>query len=270
MVPNPPGKPVEVCAPDLDTTATGRPDTLGVLGGMGPLATVDFLAKLVALTPASHDADHLPVLVYAVPQVPDRVAPILTGSGPSPLPALLAGIRSLVAAGAKAIALPCHTAHYWADDIAAASPVPLLHIADAAIAALEAVGLSGATVGIIGTRATWQAGIYQGRLGQRGFGVRTCSEAELEAAVLPAIALVKQGASERARPLFERAIATLLEDGADAVLLACTEIPAAFAGHRLPARAIDGTEALARACVAWGLSQRGPESQRCMPHLRTV
>ncbi len=242
--------------PDPLTTAAGRPDTLGVLGGMGPLATVDFLAKLVALTPATRDADHLPVLVYAVPQVPDRVAPILTGSGPSPLPALLAGMHWLVAAGAKAIALPCHTAHHWADAIDDASPIPLLHIADAAIAALEAGGLSGATVGIIGTRATWQAGIYQDRLCRRGFDTRTCRDTELETVVLPAIALVKQGAPERARPLFERAIAALLDGGADAVLLACTEIPAAFAGHRLPARVIDGTEALARACITWGLSRR--------------
>lgn len=256
MAPEPPGKPPEVCAPDPGTTAAGRPDTLGVLGGMGPLATVDFLARLVALTPATRDADHLPVLVYAVPQVPDRVAPILTGSGPSPLPALLAGVGWLVAAGAKAIALPCHTAHYWADDIAASSPVPLLHIADAAVVALEAHGLSGATIGIIGTRATWQAGIYQDRLGRRGFGTRSCRDTELEAAVFPAIALVKQGAPERARPLFERAIATLLDGGADAVLLACTEIPAAFAGRRLPDRVIDGTEALARACIAWALSRR--------------
>ena len=243
--------------PDRTTTATGRPDTLGVLGGMGPLATVDFLAKLVALTPASRDADHLPVLVYAVPQVPDRVAPILTGSGASPLPALLAGVRSLVAAGAKAIALPCHTAHYWADALAAAAdPVPLLHIADAALAALEALDLTGATVGVIGTRATWQAGIYQDRLGRRGFGVRTCRDAELDELVLPAIALVKQGNPERARPLFEHAIAALLEEGADAVLLACTEIPAAFTGRPLPDRVIDGTEALARACIAWGLIRR--------------
>jgi aspartate racemase len=242
---------------DPRTTAAGRPDTLGVLGGMGPLATVDFLAKLVALTPAGRDADHLPVLVYAVPQVPDRVAPILTDAGPSPLPALLAGVASLIAAGAKALALPCHTAHFWADALAtAAGPVPLLHIADAAVAALTADGYAGGRIGVIGTRATWQAGFYQERLGRRGFDVRGCREAELTETVLPAIALVKQGQPERARPLFQRAIAALLADGADAVLLACTEIPAAFAEQPLPAHAVDGTAALARACVAWGLGQR--------------
>jgi len=245
--------------PEGRTTAAGRPDTLGVLGGMGPLATVDFLAKLVALTPATSDAGHLPVLVHAVPQIPDRVAPILTGCGPSPLPALREGVRVLIAAGAKAIALPCHTAHFWAEDLAAAAaPVPLLHIADAAIAALDAAGLSGATVGVLGTRATWTAGIYQDRLGRRGFGVRGLADTELEDTVLPAIALVKQGQTARAKPLFERAIAALLEGGADAVLLACTEIPAAFAGQPLPAGAIDGTEALARACIAWGLGRRRP------------
>ena len=104
---------------------------LGILGGMGPLATADFYAKLIAQTPAARDQDHVPVVIYAVPQVPDRTAALLRG-GATPVPALLAGLRTLVAAGAQAIAMPCNTAHAWFDELAAQSPVPLLHIADAA------------------------------------------------------------------------------------------------------------------------------------------
>mgnify|MGYP001791910431 CR=1 FL=1 len=83
---------------------------LGVLGGMGPLATVDFLKKLVEETPAASDADHLPVIAWSVPQIPSRPAAIM-GNGESPLPAPLAGIRTLQEPGPGVIATPCNTAH---------------------------------------------------------------------------------------------------------------------------------------------------------------
>ena len=98
------------------TTDNIKP-VLGVLGGMGPLATVDFLRKLIEETPAARDEDHLPVIAWSVPQIPDRPAAI-TGNGESPLPALLAGVHTLKAAGAVALAIPCNTAHYWYDDMA--------------------------------------------------------------------------------------------------------------------------------------------------------
>ena len=101
--------------PEDDVTKTRA--LLGVLGGMGPLATVDFLSKLIAETPAERDADHVPVLVYSVPQIPDRPAAILAG-GASPLPEMLNGLRTLKAAGAACIAIPCNTAHYWYDALA--------------------------------------------------------------------------------------------------------------------------------------------------------
>lgn len=90
---------------------------IGVLGGMGPAATVDFLAKLVRLTPAHRDQDHIPVVVVSDPRVPDRVGPIMQGHGPSPLDALCRAISTLEQAGAACIAIPCHTAHFWYDQM---------------------------------------------------------------------------------------------------------------------------------------------------------
>ena len=84
---------------------------IGVLGGMGPAATLDFMAKLLRLTPAERDQDHVPLVVVSDPRVPDRVGPILRGRGESPLAALQAGVRRLERAGARCIAIPCHTAH---------------------------------------------------------------------------------------------------------------------------------------------------------------
>ena len=119
---------------------------LGVLGGMGPLATVDFLAKLIAATPAGDDADHVPLVASSIPQIPSRVAAILAG-GASPIRALLDARDRLLAAGATLLAMPCNTAHRWYDDLARGIAVPFLHIADAATDDVAARVPAGATVG---------------------------------------------------------------------------------------------------------------------------
>src|SRR5208283_405759 len=100
---------------------------------MGPAATADFLAKLVRLTPARRDQEHIPIVLYCQPQTPDRGAAILAG-GVSPLPHLLQGVRRLTEAGAQVLAIPCNSTHHWFEQLQAACPVPILHIADAAIA----------------------------------------------------------------------------------------------------------------------------------------
>ena len=115
------------------------PRLLGVLGGMGPLAGIDFLAKLIAATPADRDQDHVPVILYSVPQISCRVEAVL-GSGPSPLPAMAAGLDVLAGAGAEAVAIACNTAHHWYDDLARTSRVPILHIADAACTGIAEIG----------------------------------------------------------------------------------------------------------------------------------
>lgn len=229
---------------------------IGVLGGMGPAATVDFLAKLVRLTPAERDQDHVPVVVLSDPRVPDRVGPILEGRGPSPLPALCAGIRTLEEAGAACIAIPCHTAHFWYDQMAETARVPILHIADAALAELARRGAAG-PVGLLATAATLKAGFYQRRLDAAGYAT-TVPEPEIMATcVLPAIALVKRNRAADAAPLLARAVDHLVAHGAGSVLLACTELPLAMAAEPTPAVCIDATEALARACIAWHREHAG-------------
>lgn len=232
--------------------AEKTPALLGVLGGMGPLATVDFLAKLVEETPAACDAGHVPVIVYSVPQIPDRPAAILAG-GPSPLSAMAAGIRTLVTAGATRIAIPCNTAHYWYDELAREARVPIVHIADAACDASAARALDVGSIGIIATKGTLAGGFYQQRLAARGIAAILNSPLEQDALVLPAIAAVKRNDLETAHALAVRACERLAAGGAQAIILACTEIPPALA-HRpsaVAARCVDATRALARACSAW-------------------
>src|SRR5579875_1708753 len=95
---------------------------LGVLGGMGPLASAHFMARLTLLTPATRDQDHIPAVLWSDPRVPDRNAARL-GTGADPLPVLLRGLAGLRAAGAGAIAIPCNTAHGWYDGMTAACPL---------------------------------------------------------------------------------------------------------------------------------------------------
>src|SRR5690606_838617 len=103
---------------------------VGVLGGMGPMATADFLAKVVAATPATCDQEHVPLIAYQLPQIPDRSAAILEASD-APFVPMLNGLRRLAQAGAQLAVIPCNTAHYWYDRLAAAQPLRILHIADA-------------------------------------------------------------------------------------------------------------------------------------------
>lgn len=225
---------------------------LGVLGGMGPLATADFYAKLVERTSASRDQEHIPVVIYAVPQVPDRTAALLRG-GPSPLPALHAGLRTLLAAGAQAIAIPCNTAHAWYDELAAASPIPILHIADAAADAAARIAGRGARLGLVATSGTLATDFYPRRLAERGFECLTPTEGEMRELVMPGIGDVKAGAIDAGGRLLERAVGALLERGAAAVVLGCTEVPLALdrLASPLGARSVDATAALAEACVEW-------------------
>lgn len=230
---------------------------IGILGGMGPLATADFYAKVIASTPAARDQDHVPLLVYAVPQIPDRTAALLAG-GPSPLPALLGGLRTLLGAGAEAIAIPCNTAHAWYEELAAASPVPVLHIADAAAAAAARIAGAGARLGLVATAGTLAAGFYPRRLAARGYESLAPTGAEMDTLVMPGIEKVKAGDVAGAGPLLEAAVAALLDRGAAAVILGCTEVPVALdrLGSPLLSRAVDATAALAGRCVQWWLDRR--------------
>ena len=225
---------------------------LGVLGGMGPLATVDFLHKLIEETPAADDEDHIPVITWSVPQMPKR-PPAITGNGESPLPALLAGIHTLKAAGAVAIAIPCNTAHYWYDDMVRAGGLPIIHIADAALEELETLRITGKTIGLIATKGTLAAQFFQQRLAARGYRHLTNTDADIDALVLPAILHVKRNELDQAAALLETAVGRLMAAGANGVILACTETPVVLdrLSPGLSAQCVDATRALAKACVRW-------------------
>lgn len=220
---------------------------LGVLGGMGPLATVDFLAKLVAADVAETDQQHMPFIVRAVPQIPDR-SRYITEGGENPLPALRLGLRELGRAGASVAVIPCNTAHYWYPALVAPDLPEILHIVDAVADRLAAVLPEGGPIAILSTEGTHAARVYENRLDQVRWPIAESTGPEM-AAVGQGITLVKAGRLDAARAIFAQAVDAHRERGAKAVILACTEIPAALSEP--DPFLIDATQALALRCVRW-------------------
>lgn len=226
---------------------------LGVLGGMGPLASAEFMRVLTLQTPAQRDQDHIPAILWSDPRVPDRTLARQHG-GEDPLPALLRGIRGLEAAGCGAIAIPCNTAHGWFDAMQAATHLPILHIVDAAAADLRRQGVTTGRIGLMGTSATLAMRLYQERL---GIECLTPGEALMQSHVMPAVALVKANRVAEAHAPLAEVARQLHAEGASAVVLGCTEIPLGIAaGPALGFPVVDTVAALARAAIAWSLAER--------------
>lgn len=229
---------------------------IGVLGGMGPLAAVDFLHKIVLATEAKTDQEHVPVICWNVPQIPDRQR-ALAGLGPSPLPAMLQGVVRLSAAGATRIAVPCNTAHCWFSELQNASSVPLFHIADATLAELSSIRKN-ERVGLVASRGTIESRLYQSRLERRGIDCLTYDDDDIEDLFVPGCYAIKRNALEHGARLLEESAERLLQRGATRLILACTEVPLALThiGSPLLEHCIDTNQALARTCVAYWQAER--------------
>lgn len=214
---------------------------LGVLGGMGPAATLDFLAKLQALTPAERDQDHIRTLVDINPQVPDRNDPL---NRPGPVLAEMAG--ALRGAGADVLAIACNTAHAYADVITRSSGLPLIDMIGTAAAAARDSGARRA--GVLGTRDALK--LYREYLAAQGMGMVTL-EPDRQEAFMALIYAIKRG--ERGpdvRSGMAALTAELAAGGAEAIIAGCTEVPLALGADDIRLPFIDAGETLARRCVA--------------------
>jgi aspartate racemase len=232
---------------------------VGVLGGMGPLATIDFMRKMLDATPATSDQEHVPVLVSSIPQVPDRTR-AFRGEGASPLAAMISSARRLVAAGAGLLVVPCNTAHLWFDEIHETIGLPMLHIVDAAIEDALAMAGPRGRIGLLATDATLASGLYVNRPSPAGatHGAHWLlpTASEMLELVMPGVAAVKAGQLNAGATLLRSAVLALKQRGATAVVLGCTEIPVVLDASTSPVPLIDATAVLARRAVAWSMTQR--------------
>jgi aspartate racemase len=218
---------------------------------MGPLAGAHFAMRVAQLTPAACDQDHIPVLLRNDPRIPDR-STAWVGGGASPLPAMMRGIAMLQDAGADCIAVPCNTAHLWFDELQATTSAKLLHIVQAAVLDLRRQGIHDGCVGVLGTRATLETGLYQRFLVECGYEPLVPTGADVLEDCAGSIAAVKGNRLGDSFAPLARAIASLARGGARAVVLGCTELPLALPqGRRREFDVVltDSIDALAREAV---------------------
>jgi aspartate racemase len=244
------------------------PFRLGVVGGVGPAATVDFMAKIVRNTPAGRDQDHLKVVVDQNPQIPDRTAH-LAGAGPDPTLALYAACLRLQEAGAGLIAIPCNTAHAFVARLQPRLAVPIVNMlaatADRACALLPA----GAAVGLLATDGTVRSRLYDDAFAATGLRLVT-PDAAHQRLVMEAIYGgdgIKAGRTNGAcRDRLLAALRHLVDRGARAIVLGCTELPLVLRGadvdvDGLRVRVLDPTDILAQACVARATAHAAAEAR---------
>jgi len=194
--------------------------TVGILGGMGPEATILLMQKLLAAMPARDDADHLPLIVHQNPQVPSRIAALIDGTGTDPGPFLARMARDLHAAGAQALAMPCNTAHHYAPAVIAATPLPFLDMLDLTAAALAAKG--GKRIGMLASPATRLARVFDAPFAAHGLTPVTLPD---DGELLAIIRAVKAGETPIALgPRLRGQAQMLIAEGADHLLVACTEL----------------------------------------------
>lgn len=214
---------------------------LGVLGGMGPAATLDFLGKLQALTPVERDEDHIRVIVDINPQIPDRSDPF---ARPGPVLAEMAG--GLQGAGAQVLAIACDSAHVHADLISRASGLPLVDMIETASRAARDSGARRA--GVLGARDAVR--LYHEYIAAQGMGLVTLPRDD-QARFMDLVGRIKAGdlgaaVREGMRQLAE----VLVREGAEAVIAGCTEVPLVLDPGDVRAPLIDAGEELARRCVS--------------------
>ena len=219
---------------------------IGVIGGMGPLATADFMQKVIAATPAEYDEQHVPLIISSDPRIPARPAAILHGDQ-SPLPRLMDIRDRLIAFGATALVMPCNTAHYWHGQLAEGCALPFPSIIEATCDLVMENTSAHDRVGLVATKATLATELFQAELQRRQRQTVLPSDEITENFMLPAIAKVKAGDIVGASEPMKTAVEHLLQVGAKTVILACTEAPIAMSRFRDIANehCVDSTQALA-------------------------
>ncbi len=220
--------------------------TLGVLGGIGPMSTVYFYELLTSLTMADCDQEHLDIVISSRATTPDRTAFIVGRSDADPLEAMIPDAKRLVEFGADIIAIPCNTAHYFYDRLAAAVDVPILNIIEESVKHLREQGIT--RFGLLATEGTVQSRTYQKYCEQHGLEC-IVPDAERQARVMEIIyTQIKRGMDANMESFYEIAH-HMREMGCECVILGCTELSLIKKNAQLGDFYVDSLECLARSTI---------------------
>ena len=224
--------------------------TIGIMGGMGPAATVDLMSRIISMTDASADQEHIPMIVDSNTRIPDRTEAIL-GRGESPVPEMLASAKRLEAAGADFIVIACHAAHYYVPEIKDKIGIPVIDMPEETAKLLKMNGVNRAAV--LATDGTVRSGLYGAALER--FGIQTVYPDDRQQKTVMSLVYdyIKKGVTDPAdlpREEMTSIIGDLSSQGAEALLLASTELPIAFSIMGLRSNAfIDPTVVLAKSAI---------------------
>ncbi|MBM3642986.1 MAG: aspartate/glutamate racemase family protein [Alphaproteobacteria bacterium] len=226
---------------------TGAPRAVGILGGMGPEATVEFMRRIVKATPARGDADHIRMLVDSNPQVPSRIEHLIEKRGQDPGPTLADMARRLEGDGARFLAIPCNTAHYYLDQVKRSVGIPVLDMVDLTMRHLKDAGV--ASIGLLASPAVTATQLFDRRGAEHGVRVLH-PVAEDRAAVLAAIRAVKaSGPTPAELDAYRAVVRRLAAAGAERLVIACTELSLVAVPDELTSRTLDSLDVLVEAVV---------------------
>ncbi len=211
----------------------------GVLGGMGPLATIDLLNKIIKYTDAKKDSDHVHTLADNYTEIPDRTAYIL-GQGENPEKHLIDSALKLEAMGASFIVMPCNTAHYFYEKVSGAVKIPFINMIDEVAKELDGVE----KVGLLATKGTYKGHIYEDIFNKYGIEVEV-PPIDLQEIVTDLIYRVKEGKDNIDQVPIDQVLNYFSDLGIDKIILGCTELPVAFEKLKIEGEFLDPTKILA-------------------------
>ena len=220
--------------------------TLGVIGGLGPIATAHFMELIIRMTEADTDQEHLDMILYNRPSIPDRTGYILDPTKPNPLPEMIRVGNALARQGAKLIAIPCMTAHYFHRDLTRYIEAPIVHAIHETAVHLKKHGIT--KVGIMATDGTVRSKLFQQELLEHGITPVIPGE-QGQKCVMSVIYDDIKANRPAEMDKFNFAAKDLREQGAEAIILGCTELSLVKRDYPIGAGYLDAMEVLAQTCV---------------------
>ena len=219
---------------------------LGVIGGLGPMATAYFLELVVKMTDVKKDQEHLPVTLLSRPAIPDRTAYILGESDKSPLPEIIDYAKTLESLGVTCIAIPCITSHYFYSEFAKSVKIPVINIVVETASYLKKLGIK--KVGIMATSGTISTNLFQDALKKEGIEFATPSDDGQKKVMHLIYSNVKAGLPVETK-LFEEVTKELKDMGCECIILGCTELSLIKRDYDIGKGYLDALEVLAMASV---------------------
>ena len=216
---------------------------LGVIGGMGPIATSFFMELVIKMTDASSDQEHLDMIIYNIPSIPDRTSYILDHNKQNPLPVILDIARKLEEQGAEFLAMPCCTAHYFQKDLEENIHKPFVNIIRATVKYLKDRQIH--RVGVMATDGTMSTGLFRSELEENGMEI-VCPSPERQRDVMHIIYDNVKSNKPADMDVFHRVGNELKAKGAEAIILGCTELSLVKRDNDIGPGYIDAMEVLAQ------------------------